>query len=292
MFCLQYGHLGRTLRPAADLVCQQARQRYGAIGPSSIIPALVIAGRQFLSIRTRLLCEETRLHVSGGCVGHVRDLALRLRSSNRRRPDGAWIMMEEVMRRYPFEHTFPGEPAIPCDGKGAEAAFATPIEEPMLYLSATSNTSQLASQVNTMRECKASMRKLVLSGIVLTCGMAGTAQAASTLLSGPVLGGQQQTRVACEVVNLGSTSITFITKQLVGEFSGVLDQDFKGCGATLAPGAFCNFQANVNNQNPPTAPHQATSCKVVILEAKTNVRGTMVALDPAGGRPLSQTDLR
>ena len=33
------------------------------------------------------------------------------------------------------------------------------------------------------------MRKLVLSGIVLACGMAGTAQAASTLASGPVFGG-------------------------------------------------------------------------------------------------------
>ena len=261
MFCLQYGHLGRTLRPAADLVCQQARQRYGAIGPSSIIPALVIAWRQLLGIRTHLLWKKTILHVFDSRVGHVRDLALRLQSSNRRRPDGAWIMMEEVMRRVFGSQTLK-------------------VKSPPI------------SESNTMRECKASMRKLVLSGIVLTCGMAGTAQAASTLLSGPVLGGQQQTRVACEVVNLGSTSITFITKQLVGEFSGVLDQDFKGCGATLAPGAFCNFQANVNNQNPPTAPHQATSCKVVILEAKTNVRGTMVALDPAGGRPLSQTDLR
>ena len=137
---------------------------------------------------------------------------------------------------------------------------------------------------------KASLRNLVLSGVALACGMAGTAQAASTLASGPVFGGKQQEIVACEVVNLGSTPITFITKQLVGQFKAPLTLNFSDCGATLLPGAFCSFQANVNTQG--TAPHQAASCKVVIQEAKTNVRGTMVALDPALGRPLSQTDLR
>ena len=143
---------------------------------------------------------------------------------------------------------------------------------------------------DTMRKSKISMRKLVLSGIVLACGMAGTAQAASTLASGPVVGGQQQERVACVVVNLGGAPITFLTRQLVGQFKAPLTLNFSDCGATLLPGAFCSFQANVNNQG--TAPNQAASCKVVILEAKTNVRGTMVALDPAQGRPLSQTDLR
>jgi hypothetical protein len=137
---------------------------------------------------------------------------------------------------------------------------------------------------------RSSMRKLALSGIVLACGMAGTAQAASTLASGPVVGGQDQTRVACVVVNLGSTPITFQAKQLMGQFKAPLTQDFDDCHTSLRAGATCSFQANVNNQG--TAPNQPASCKVVILEAKTNVRGTMVALDPAGGRPLSQTDLR
>jgi hypothetical protein len=143
-----------------------------------------------------------------------------------------------------------------------------------------------------MRKSKTSMRKLVLSGIVLASGMAGTAQAASTLASGPVFGGQQEEQVACVIVNLGSTPITFVTKELVGEFTGVLKPNFDGCQPTLREGAYCSFQANVNIQVPPVAPHQATSCKVVILEAKTNVRGTTFALDPAKGRPLSQTDLR
>jgi hypothetical protein len=138
--------------------------------------------------------------------------------------------------------------------------------------------------------CSSSMRKLVLSGIILACGMAGTAQAASTLASGPVVGGQDQATVACVVVNLGSTPITFLTEQLVGQFKGILTQNFNDCGAALRPGATCSFQANVNDQG--TAPNQVASCKVVIREAKTNVRGTMVAIDPAKGRPLSQTDLR
>ena len=142
---------------------------------------------------------------------------------------------------------------------------------------------RVTSQANTMR-------KLVLSGIVLACGMAGTAQAASTLASGPVVGGGQQATVACVVVNLGSTPITFQTKQLMGQFKAPLTPDFDDCRTKLRPGATCSFQANVNNQG--TAPNQAASCKVVIAEDKANVRGTMVALDPALGRPLSQTDLR
>ena len=139
-------------------------------------------------------------------------------------------------------------------------------------------------------ERRLTMRNLVLSGIVLACGMAGTAQAASTLASGPVFGGKQQKIVACEVVNLGSTPITFLTEQLVGQFKSPLTLNFNDCGAALRPGATCSFQANVNDQG--TAPNQVASCKVVIREAKTNVRGTMVAIDPALGRPLSQTDLR
>ena len=141
-----------------------------------------------------------------------------------------------------------------------------------------------------MHKSKTSMRKLVLSGAVLACGMAGTAQAASILASGPVVWGQEQEQVACVVVNLGSTPITFLTKQLVGQFKARLTLNFNDCGVTLLPSATCSFQANVNTQG--TAPNQAVSCKVVIVEAKTNVRGTMVALDPALGRPLSQTDLR
>src|SRR3954468_717005 len=99
--------------------------------------------------------------------------------------------------------------------------------------------SPLTSQVNTMR-------KLVLSGVVLACGMAGTAQAASTLGSGPVFGGKQQQTVACVVVNLGSAPITFLTKQLVGQFKGNLTLNFSDCGATLQPGATCSIQADVN----------------------------------------------
>ena len=135
----------------------------------------------------------------------------------------------------------------------------------------------LTSEVITMRKSKTSMRTLVLSGIVLACGMAGTAQAASTLLSAPVVGGQQQARVACVLVNWGPTPITFVTKKLVGQFTA-LTPDFDGCGASLGKNSTCSFQTNVNV--PGAAPHQATSCKVVIVEAKTNVRGIMVALIP------------
>lgn len=135
-------------------------------------------------------------------------------------------------------------------------------------------------------------RNIILSGIALACGMAGTAKAASVLASGPILGGESQQQVACVVVNAGTVPIHFVSTELLGQFKAPLDQNFNDCTnrGSLLPGATCSFQADVNTQG--TAPHQAVSCKVVITEAKTNVRGTMVALDPLLGRPLSQTDLR
>ena len=135
-------------------------------------------------------------------------------------------------------------------------------------------------------------KKFIISGIALACGMAGAAEAASVLASGPVVGGSSQQQVACLVVNAGTAPIHFIKTELLGQYKAPLDQNFNDCTnrESLLPGATCSFQADVNAQG--TAPHQVVSCKVTIAEAKTNVRGTMVALDPLLGRPLSQTDLR
>jgi len=137
-----------------------------------------------------------------------------------------------------------------------------------------------------------SIRKLVMSGIVLATSMAGSAHAASTLISGPVYGGPNQHQVACSVVNTGITPIHFVTKELIGEFRSSLILNFDGCGSSLAGKAICNFQASTDNQG--TAPNQATACKVVIAEAKTNVHGTVFSLDRfgTGSFPLGQTDLR
>ena len=147
-------------------------------------------------------------------------------------------------------------------------------------------------QLNNLNS-KASIRKLVLSGIVLASSIAGTAHAASTLISGLVYGGPNQHVVACLVVNTSTTPIHFISTELVGVFRGSLIQNFNSCkGATLLPNQTCSFQANTDEQG--TAPNQATACKAVIAEAKTNVRGTMFALDfqALGNTALSQSDLR
>jgi hypothetical protein len=138
-----------------------------------------------------------------------------------------------------------------------------------------------------MRKSTTSIRKLMLSGIVFVCGMAGTVQA-ETLFSGIVYGGPDQTRVACEVVNMSDDPITFVKKELIGHFNGVLTLDFDDCGASLAKNSICTFQAA-------TPTHEGTACKVVIVQKKkTGVHGTMVALTgpPAAPFPLSESDLR
>jgi hypothetical protein len=126
----------------------------------------------------------------------------------------------------------------------------------------------------------------ILTGIVLACGLTGTVQAA-TLISGPVYGGPDQDQVACVVVNASTAPITFVTKELLGQFKAPLDQNFDDCGASLKSGGTCSFQA--------AAVNQAAACKVIILESKTDVRGTMVSYEFSTGVSnawLSQADLR
>jgi hypothetical protein len=127
----------------------------------------------------------------------------------------------------------------------------------------------------------------ILTGIVLACSMAGTVQAASTLTSGVVYGGPDQTHVACEVVNLSNAPITFVKKQIIGHFNGSLPLNFDDCGTALAPNRICTFQAA-------TPGSQGAACKFIINQLKTNIRGTMVALTgPAADPiPLSESDLR
>ena len=125
-------------------------------------------------------------------------------------------------------------------------------------------------------------RKFVMTGIILAGGMVGTVQAASLLASGPVFGASQN-HVACQVANLGATPITFLTKQFVSQSNSNLPKNFDNCLGSLAPNAICTFQATVGNV--------AVSCKVVIAEAKTNVRGTMTALTSTNAQ-VSEADLR
>lgn len=136
-----------------------------------------------------------------------------------------------------------------------------------------------------MLKSKTSMRKLMLSGIVFVCGMAGTVQA-GILTSGVVYGGPSQDHVACEVVNMSNAPITFVKTELIGIYHGSLTLNHNDCGTQLAPNGLCSFQA--------AAFREAAACKVIINQAKTYVRGTMVALSgpPGNPYPLSESDLR
>ena len=125
----------------------------------------------------------------------------------------------------------------------------------------------------------------ILAGMVVACGIVGTVQA-DTLISGPVYGGLGQTHVACVVVNAGTAPIHFVTTELLGQYVAPLPLNYNDCRVSLLPGAICSFQAA-------TLDHQATACKVSIVEAKTNVRGTMMALSPVPTNAnVSEADLR
>jgi hypothetical protein len=125
----------------------------------------------------------------------------------------------------------------------------------------------------------------VLTGIILACGLAGTAQA-DILASGPVYGGASQIRVACQVFNAGSIPITFVSTEIFDQLTpggGPVTLDFSDCVGSLAPNDICTFQAPAGNQ--------AYGCKVNIVQLKTDVRGTMAALGPLN-ELLSEADLR
>ncbi|MFO1418143.1 MAG: hypothetical protein U1E83_05685 [Methylotetracoccus sp.] len=123
-----------------------------------------------------------------------------------------------------------------------------------------------------------------LSGFLLAAGMGNAAQAVN-LESGVVFGGPGQTHVACLLVNSGNAPVTLLTRQLVGQFSGVLKPTYDDCGKTLEPNRICSFQV-------PTATNESASCKVVIRQDTKDVRGTMMSLGDPVDAPLSQSDLR
>src|SRR4030095_3440945 len=106
----------------------------------------------------------------------------------------------------------------------------------------------------------------LIEGISAAWGLAGTAQA-EILASGPVYGGASQVRVACQVFNAGSTPITFVSTEIFDQLTpggGPITLDFSNCVGSLAPTDICTFQGPASNQ--------AYSCKVNILEVKTDVR--------------------
>ena len=129
---------------------------------------------------------------------------------------------------------------------------------------------QLTSEVNNMLSSKTSMRKLILPGILFACGMAGTVQAAN-LGSDPVYGGPSQDHVACQVANVGNTSITFVRTVIFAQNSTSVPLTFNNCTGSLAPNRICTFQAAASNQ--------AYACKVITNEVENgSIRGAMDAL--------------
>jgi hypothetical protein len=127
-------------------------------------------------------------------------------------------------------------------------------------------------------------RSNAVFGLIIATGLAGTAQAV-TLESGVVFGGPSQTHVACVLVNLGTTTVTLTSKQLVGQFSGVMKPTFDDCGRSLLPKQTCSFQV-------PTPTNESASCKVVVGQTTAEVRGTMMSLTDPLDKPLSESDLR
>jgi len=114
------------------------------------------------------------------------------------------------------------------------------------------------------------MRRLILPGIVFACGMAGTVQAAN-LGSDPVYGGPSQDHVACQVANVGNTSITFVRTVIFAQNRTSVPLTFNNCTGSLAPNRICTFQAAASNQ--------AYACKVITNEVENgSIRGTMDAL--------------
>lgn len=122
----------------------------------------------------------------------------------------------------------------------------------------------------------------VLSGLALACGLVGSVQADSLLASGPVYGGPTQNHVACTIFNAGTTPITFVARVISSQSLASVPLTFNNC-TTLEPNRICTFQTAASNQ--------AYSCKAFIIQATTDVRGTMVALTPAN-TVLSEAALR
>jgi len=134
-----------------------------------------------------------------------------------------------------------------------------------------------------MLKSKSSVRTLILSAVVFACGMTGTVQAAN-LGSDPVYGGPTQDHIACQVANVGNTSITFVRTVIFSQTSTSVPLTFNNCTGSLAPNRICTFQAAATNQ--------AYACKVITNEVENgSIRGAVDALTFSNAT-LSEAQIR
>jgi hypothetical protein len=129
-------------------------------------------------------------------------------------------------------------------------------------------------------------RILIILVALITMGTA--ANAATTLVSAPILGGPTQNLVVCYLYNAGNTAVS-VSGSIHNHFLGSLPLTFNGCGLQpLAAGAFCNM-----NANPPNS--AAYACEIVVSPSGTAVRGTLMIGHndtTSGFTPLNTTELR
>jgi hypothetical protein len=114
-----------------------------------------------------------------------------------------------------------------------------------------------------------------------------TAANATTLVSGPILGGPLQNLMVCYLYNASNTTVS-VSGSIFNHFTGLVPPTYNGCTAPLAPGAFCNINANPVNR-------AAYACKVVVSPSETAVRGifSIGHNDTTSGyTPLFSTELR
>src|SRR4029450_1068394 len=88
----------------------------------------------------------------------------------------------------------------------------------------------------------------VLGATVLLLGMSVGAHAA-TLATGAVYAGVTQTSAACWIFNAGTTSITFVSAEIVRDDGGSVGLSFNDCNALLPPGRTCSMAATIANNH-------------------------------------------
>ena len=125
------------------------------------------------------------------------------------------------------------------------------------------------------------MLRRVLITTVLLLGM-GVAAHAATLATGSVYGGETQVFTTCAIFNAGTTSITFVSEEIIRSDGDIVPLFTNNC-STLRPGDTCVIGAN-------TSAIHGHACRVRFNGLSTFIRGVMDIR--RGNTVLNSSELR
>lgn len=117
--------------------------------------------------------------------------------------------------------------------------------------------------------------RLVVTTLAILIGLGGAAHA-DIYAAGPAYGANPTGGVAtCRVVNVGTTSVSITTRQIITNTNVSLPLNADSCNVAVLPGNNCAFTALVGG-------NFALSCRLFVSGIDPQISGTLDVQNPVG----------